>query len=67
MDYDEWVKMKEHEEGKGAYQSLYDAVEKTVNKKYEGFDNYVCDSCGEFFMGISSQCSKCGSWDTRRI
>ena len=38
MDFDEWEKMKEYEEGRGVYQSLYDAMGKTFDKLYEGYD-----------------------------
>ena len=43
MEFDEWEKMKEYNEGRGAYQSLYDAVKKTVDKSFEGVsdDNYI--------------------------
>jgi cytochrome c5 len=67
MDFDEWEKMKEYEEGRGAYQSLYDAVQQSVSKRYEGIDNYVCDSCHEISMSGNGQCHKCGSWNTRKI
>jgi hypothetical protein len=50
MDYDEWEKMKAYEEGEGIYQSLYDAIQKTVDKQYEGIDNCVCDFCHNYFM-----------------
>ena len=67
MDFEQWEKMKEYQEGKGAYQSLYDAVGKTVNKMYEGIDNYVCDSCHQGFMSGDAECRYCGSWNTRKI
>jgi len=67
MDFDEWEKMKEYEEGRGAYQSLHDSVRETFNRAYEGIDNYVCDSCNEYFMSGTAQCKNCGSWNTRKI
>lgn len=67
MDFDQWEKMKEYEEGRGAKQSLYDAIGETVNKMYEGINNYVCDSCHEYFMSDRGKCKKCGSWLTRKI
>ena len=57
----------DYEEEKDPYQSLYDAVGKTVNKMYEGIENYVCDSCHEPFMSDRAQCPRCGSWNTRKI
>jgi len=67
MDFDAWEKMKEYEEGRGANQSLYDAIGKSVSNQYEGISNYMCDSCHEVFMSGSAQCRKCGSWNTRKI
>jgi lipopolysaccharide biosynthesis regulator YciM len=67
MDFKEWEKMKEYEEGRGAYQSAYDAIGKTVSEMFEGIDNYVCEKCHEYFMSGSAQCPECGSWITRKI
>ena len=36
MDFDEWEKMKKYEEGRGACQDLYNAIEETVSKQFEG-------------------------------
>ena len=35
-DYETWLKMKELEEGTHPNQSLYDAVDKTLDKMFEG-------------------------------
>ena len=67
MEFDEWEKMKEYKEGRGAYQSLYDTVGKTVSNMYEGINNYVCNSCNKPFISGKAKCSNCGSWNTRRI
>jgi len=66
MDFDEWEKMKEYEEGRGAYQGLYDAMEQSMKKQYAGIDNYACDSCHKCFMG-GGQCPSCGSWNTHKL
>jgi len=67
MDFDEWEKMKEYERGRGANQSLYDAVGKTVSNMYAGINNYWCDSCNSGFRSDSAECTNCGSWDTREM
>ncbi|MCL2244311.1 MAG: hypothetical protein FWC03_07565 [Treponema sp.] len=67
MEFDEWEKMKEYEEGRGAYQGLYDGMKQTVNNLFEGISNYICDSCNKVFMSGDAQCSECGSWNTRKI
>ncbi|MDR2702308.1 MAG: hypothetical protein LBB72_07750 [Spirochaetaceae bacterium] len=61
------MEFDEYEEGRGACQSLYDAVGETVRKQYEGIDNYACDSCHKCFMGGRGQCPSCGSWNTHKI
>jgi len=38
MDYEEWKKMKEFEEGTSPYQSLYDSIGRTVDSMYDGID-----------------------------
>jgi hypothetical protein len=67
MEFDEWERMKEYEEGRGANQSLYDAIGKTVSNMYAGIDNYWCDSCNSAFMSGDAQCRNCGSWNTRKM
>jgi len=67
MDFNEWEKRKQYEEGRGAYQSLYDAVGATVRSQYEGIENYACDSCYKTFFGGNGQCPECGSWITHKI
>jgi lipopolysaccharide biosynthesis regulator YciM len=67
MDFDEWEKMKEYKNGRGAYQSLYDAVGETVRKQFEGIDNYACNSCNNCFMSGNGKCPECGSWNTHKI
>jgi len=67
MDFDEWEKMKEYEERRGANQSLYDAIGKTVTNMYAGIDNYWCDSCHSGFMSGDAKCKNCGSWNTRKM
>jgi hypothetical protein len=36
MDFDEWEKMKEYEEGTSPDQDLYDAVKKGVDNQFGG-------------------------------
>jgi hypothetical protein len=57
MDFDEWERMKEYEQGRGAYQGLYDAVGKTVSSAYG--DMVPCPKCGKItntFKDFSGKC-----------
>ena len=67
MEFDEWERMKEYEEGRGAYQSLYNGFKNTASSMFEGINNYMCDSCNKVFMSGDARCRECGSWNTHKI